>query len=144
MPQRSAFALFCDDIREETSGKHTLVGLFGDFMTITSPTGKPPVAVPKLVVRCVVRAYQDDPVKNVLFRISGPPIGQPREDRFENIDWSRADPKLGRWQVVLDIVFTPLVIREPGPIVAEAVVDGEVLQAGGLQVIFAAQGAANS
>lgn len=46
MHELSAIALFCDDIREEKSGAHTIIGIMGDNIIVPGFPG----AVPKLAI----------------------------------------------------------------------------------------------
>ncbi len=51
----SGYVIFCDDVRQEVSGKHTLVGMYGGEMTVF---GTAPAVVPML---CAVVRYRENP-----------------------------------------------------------------------------------
>lgn len=55
--KRYAHALYCDDVRRETSGKLTLVGVYGSDLVVDEP---PPVTIPKISVVVIARTLTND------------------------------------------------------------------------------------
>lgn len=88
---RYVHALYCDDIRRETSGKLTLVGLYGSDMVIE---GQPPATIPKLNVVVVARTLSDDRFSHLHLEVLQDEeilvqtdIAPPRESRNRSADW---------------------------------------------------------
>jgi hypothetical protein len=82
MLPRSVVALFCDDVREEKSGKETIVGIYPDNVNVPSF----PYTFPRVLIYTRINTDVRDKIKKVEIRISLP------EEETETI-MSTADKK---------------------------------------------------
>src|SRR5579859_7835353 len=74
MPEpRSAFCIFCDDIRHEVSNKQSLIGVYNSDMIISAA---PPVFVPQLGVYLWVQSDLDDRPSQLRIRVTVPQVGE--------------------------------------------------------------------
>lgn len=62
----SGFTIFCDDIRQEVSGKITLVGAYADEMTVF---GEAPLVLPQLKALIVCRFPPANPPRLVTLKV---------------------------------------------------------------------------
>lgn len=67
MSCNSSYAIFCDDIRHETSGKLSLIGVYGTHMFVEGW----PTKLPKLCVHFSIKLSEDDVLndKNLQVRL---------------------------------------------------------------------------
>ena len=61
MSQRHLETMFCDDVRQETSGKFIFVGVYSNDMVVS----KFPVTLPKLCIQAKAVTFADDPFQEL-------------------------------------------------------------------------------
>lgn len=64
--ERFAFCQYCDDIRHETDGKLTLVGLYQGGMQINAPV---PITGPSLKILCNIGSHVALPINTLSIRV---------------------------------------------------------------------------
>lgn len=104
---KPAHVLLCDDVREETSGKQTLVGVYNDSINIKTL----PVLIPKLYFRITYVAFdaKDERISFEVVSPSGRVLYSSDGPKFtEAFD----DDKGGQWTVIIQV--TPVNIDERG------------------------------
>lgn len=137
---RGAFAIYCDDLRQEVSGKQTYVGVYEGAMYLPEL----PFVLPQLFVVAKVWTTVDRPFKKLVFRIilNDEVIGEDTLDvESAHAAWIEGNSKLhkpvdssARILVSRIVRFAPLVIQaEGGMRIRIETEDGE-FRAGGLAI----------
>ncbi|SRR5258708_22438437 len=139
--QRSAFCLFCDDVRQEAGNKLSFMGIYRADMVF--PEGGPsgiPIAVPKFAIVVWLICGIDDQPQHATFSVFIPP-GRTEAIKMEypqgtlaNVQEVPPGSVRRTWQLVMP-VFN-LVLPASGFIEVEVEADGEKLRAGRLKVII--------
>jgi hypothetical protein len=135
MPPFSAIAIFCEDIREETSGTHTLVGVLPDNIVV----GAVPGMLPKLGIYVRIRMDVDATPKTMTARMKIPG-GQLFEiANFAKLIASAKEQAVSNEASFVGFIakgtLTPLPIPEVGTIEAIVEVDGTDYVCGILKLI---------
>jgi hypothetical protein len=145
------FTIFCDDIREEASGKLNLIGTYDKVMVIHVPF---PVTLPKfgfhirIYTPASLEVERDFPI-NVIVYLPGDETDTPSlssmlladpeaaKSGLENLPWQPTGehPLLAR--ITLNWILSPLILKEPGIIRVLADYKGDSLRCGSLRVISA-------
>jgi hypothetical protein len=63
--ERTAYSIFCDDIRQEINQKYSLIGCYGGEMIFDAL----PAILPKLAVNVIVTSPLDRPFEKLIYRI---------------------------------------------------------------------------
>jgi hypothetical protein len=136
-------ALFCADIREEKSGSLTLVGIFGDNVSIPRPPKDHPDAtgiVPKLAVYVRIGFDVTAVPKEIALQVIMPNGEElPRQVIEEKTIVEAGNTKdkgnpLG--SVIARLEFVPFPISKLGLMIVNAIVDGETFLAGTLNFML--------
>lgn len=137
---RSAFCLFCDDIRQEANNKASFMGTYGDELLV--PTI--PVTVARFCVAAWATTEMDNPFREMAIRIecgenllrSPLDAGELRE-RSEALAVSSAQLRTGfpdepppRLTIGIHFVISPFEIKNEGPIRVWFETESEELRAG--------------
>ncbi|MCW2242773.1 hypothetical protein [Azospirillum canadense] len=131
---RYAHTIFCDDVRQEITGKHIIIGVYSSEMSIF---GTPPITLPRLLILVQAMSAIDDPIQRLKIRASGPPLGP---DSHEAVipEVPLPTPIHGRPLVAAGISasfdFSPCVIHSEGFIEVTAETERETMWAGRLYV----------
>ncbi len=143
------FTIFCDDIREEASGKISFIGAYDTAMVIHVAF---PATLPKFGFH--IRIYEpanlaierDFPIKIGVY-LPGDAEDQPSlsnvlpadpeaaRSGLANLPWRPTGKRPLLARTTLNWIASPLVLREPGAIVVSAKYKGDNLRCGSLQVI---------
>jgi len=135
------YTIFCDDIRYETGGKYSLIGVYRSEMIIH---GEFPFILPKFVLAIT---YLDEPVDHpdtvqLMVYLPGDPDDQPRVKGelpvgqvMKNVPAPAKSTDVLEIQTVM--VFAPLTIRSEGLIRVRAVRSDEVVKLNSLSVVKA-------
>jgi hypothetical protein len=70
---RSAYCIFCDDLRQEVGNKHSYMGVYGDDMVFPENPPDGTIVIPKIVIVATLVTDVDDLPSRVGFLIYGPP-----------------------------------------------------------------------
>jgi hypothetical protein len=135
---RVATCIFCDDIRNETGNKISLMGIYAGNMIFSTP---PPVVIPKFgIVLLVISDIGDEPDRMTI-TVSVPP------EQTELLKWEVQKPSqiehtegATKLQIRALLTLGPLQITEQGSI--EVIVDTgrETIRAGRLPINFTSPG----
>ena len=125
---RSAFALYCDDIREEINGKSSLMGVYEGNLVVESL----PVRLPKLCVVIFSRFSPDNPVKTfkVTVESNGEVIASiPDTETDYNSHFNEDDfaDNHSLINIKTNVIFSPFVINEDGTLQAKIFLDDELI-----------------
>jgi hypothetical protein len=143
------FTIFCDDIREETSGKISFIGAYDTAMVIHVAF---PATLPKFGFH--IRIYEpanvaverDFPIEIGIYlpgdaadepSLSNVLPADPQAARTElaNLPWRPTGERPLLARITLNWIVSPLVLKEPGTIRVLANYKGDILRCGALQVI---------
>lgn len=108
---------FCDDIRHEIGGKYSLIGCYGRELIVN----KLPATLPKLCAFITLLIPSDSLLSRLTFRatINGDTIGEvevPVSNMQESFQEAANVADLGRVGLHAVMVFSPLILNEPGRI----------------------------
>ncbi len=125
---RSAFALYCDDIREEINGKSSLMGVYEGNLVVESL----PVRLPKLCVVIFSRFSPDNPVKTfkVTVELNGEVIASIPVTETEYKSHFNEDDFADNHSLInikTNVIFSPFVINEDGTLQAKIFLDDELI-----------------
>lgn len=141
----SCVAIFCEDIREELAGTHSVVGVMPDNinLAVAHPTeGSVPVLFPKMGIYLRVNLDPSrKPRSPVSARVEIPGaddvlLGEINSDLIEK---AYADGKSSHSPVVgliFKSVLSPVQFREPGSMVVYAKIDGKEIACGALNILI--------
>lgn len=145
--QRYAHSIFCDDIRNEASGKLSFMGCYNGVMFVSPQL---PVILPKLCVHFHILSPADQPYSSIVARCYAPghnqPIAEesidapPRDDQLRLMEELKGNPGVPRYIVAAaSLIFAPMEIRASGLISMRAVLDNDEheLPMGSLRVLTA-------
>jgi hypothetical protein len=131
-----AITTFCDDIRYEVGGKHSLIGIYRDDLLLQGVTF--PTTLPKLALSVTLVLHSSDPVLSMDIQISLP--GE-REDAPQYV--AHLDTQMGpdtdastdkRRYLNFHFILAPITFKEPGPIKVRVHQQNHVIKAGTLNV----------
>jgi hypothetical protein len=138
---RFAHAIYCDDIRNEVNGKHSLMGIFGNLMYL----GGFPAMLPKLCAVITASTPTDRPFDSITFTgtMDGAVVFEMGldKDQMEQMRKSGGvidDPK--GFEAKAMVVLSPLHLAGPTKLEITIVADGENIPCGGLQISQAPEG----
>lgn len=136
MHEISAIALFCDDIREEKSGAHSIIGIMGDNIIVPGFPG----AVPKLGI--YIRLHLSVEFKPCKFAVS---LIYPNGDRLQVNEIEQAlvrktlkDAKLTKTNIAgiySQLVAAPFPVSQEGRIAVEISWNQSSMMIGGLNFV---------
>lgn len=132
---KAAFCTFCDDIRQEASGKLLLVGTYLGEMAFPSI----PAVLPRLHIIVDIVEDKSDMAQSCTIRVT-PPGGDPIEINspriFDDVEVRalRDDPDIENLQEKIFLTLPDLEFRQEGRLKVDVVIDGTVLRAGSLKV----------
>ena len=132
---RYAHAIFCEDVRIETSGQQTLVGAYSMGTNISAPG---PITLAKLTAIIWFVIPIGERVENGRF-VFTLPDGQTQETAFSNFgDAESKSSKPNSTRAVLTALLQVqlLSVNQPGNISVHVEADGELYGAGTLEVSF--------
>ena len=131
------YVVFCDDIREETSGKTTVVGIYHGVLLGSGF----PLIMPKLCFQVAMRFPNDKSVENFEVQIYAP------GDADENPSFKFPVPAKGSipsdhskgsednfLEILLAIPISPFVLNAPGRIKVRVKLGGKIFRMGSLLV----------
>ena len=141
--QKTAYCVFCDDIRHEVGNKSSLIGVYSGEMILV---GNAPLIIPKFCMDLTISSPRDEPMKSlsVLASMGEDPLIKAELSSDELEAGQKAamvarngiddDDPLGRLSVRIQLVASPLNVSSEGVINVVAVVDGQEIQAGRLRI----------
>jgi hypothetical protein len=138
---RFAHAVYCDDIRNEVNGKHSLMGIFGNLMYL----GAFPAMLPKLCAVITACTTIDRPFDSITFTgtMDGTVVFEMGLDK-DQIEQTRKGGGLIEgpkgFEVKAMIVMSPLHIAGPTKLEITVLADGEKIPCNGLQISQAPEG----
>jgi hypothetical protein len=115
MNDYNVVGVFCDDIREEKSGKHTLVGIYPDGVRLSLPT-----VIPKLAIYVRMHIRPDFDLRSISMTLRGPDgaetvIGHADPAQFKaqqaKIDPSNPAAYIG---LIMQAIASPLAVNTAG------------------------------
>lgn len=139
---RFAYSIFCDDIRNEVNGKHSVMGVLGNLMYLAEF----PAVLPKLCAVLTASTPHDQPFKAVIFKgtmdgvvlfeigLDSVQIEQMQKQNEGLIE----DPK--RYEAKAMVVISPLHLAAPTKIKVSVLADGEEIECTGIQISKAPEG----
>jgi hypothetical protein len=131
----SFVGIFCEDIRDEVSGTHTIVGVLPDNINI----GGLPGMLPKLGIYIRIQIDKDANPKTLKARMKVPGAGTFEVADFENLIASAKQQAEEKGTPFAGLIakgsFTPLPISELGRIEAIVEIDGTEYICGVLNLI---------
>jgi hypothetical protein len=135
---RSATAIFADDIREDTGGQLTLTGIMSDNVNLNGVPG----FLPKLCFYVRVHISPDDPVKEISVKIVEPggievPLGGFDRSVIEDSRKNAREAGLPFSGMLLHGAATPFNVTQLGQLVVWVTIDGEQIAAGGINLRLA-------
>lgn len=121
---RYLHCIFADDIRQEISGKQTVVGMYQGGMTVHGPL---PVNLPKFQVMALLRIPNTEPVTSLKLTVLMntaviAEIEVPRQ-ALPDRDLALPDQKGYIFQIAIELV--PLSIEGSGKLQVHALINGE-------------------
>ena len=135
------YSLFCDDLRREEGGKVTLVGLYGSDMIIS---GSFPAALPKLalIVTYIERPGESDEPLELVIYFPGDSDDAPSQrvplqaETVEGFRKQQQEPEVEDPLLImrLDLMFTPIVIKQEGRIRVRMVRGDKEIRLGTLRI----------
>jgi hypothetical protein len=135
--------IFCDDIRDEASGKKTYVGVYFGEMLITSPL---PAVVPLFALAITYLEPLADPVQLVNLKVFVPGPTEEGElaadvelpvDRADTIEDRNRDPLAQYRAHIMHFKISPFVIAHEGYVKVRAYIGDEEVKLGSLRVRLA-------
>ena len=135
-----AITTFCDDIRYELGGKHSLIGVYRDSLVFTE--GAFPITIPKLALSVTFIEHPTAPVgdSEIVVLMPGLPPDPPAFSFKVPTLGVTAIPDAGehtRRTLNFHIMLGPLTIKESGPIKVRLINKGKRHKAGTLTVRIA-------
>jgi hypothetical protein len=141
----NGYALFCDDIRIERTGKVTLVGAYPSGVIFIFSDKKFPIALPKL---CIYGSYfvsssRTVPLYSIHIILPGDPEDAPsakitpqnlNATPFDLPQAMMMEDKSLMVGATFQLIMSPFTIKQPGRIRVYAVLDGKGLRIGSLDV----------
>ncbi|WLG72198.1 DUF6941 family protein [Pseudomonas simiae] len=139
---RYAYAVFCDDIRQEINGKITMVGIYTDRLFVSSvPTVLPKLCLALAIATDKTNMFEDVSVTGTLggdevFRM------QLQKDQIQSIVDQAPKPEIPAkfFTIQLNAILTPFQLERTGKLVIKVVADGEELECSGLEMALAPPG----
>ena len=139
---RFAYSVFCDDIRNEVNGKHSLMGVLGSLMYLPDF----PAVLPKLCAVLTACTPFDQPFKSVSFK--GTMDGN---ELFEiGLNSDQIDQLLKQNGGLVDnptrfdakaiVILSPLHVARATNIKVTVIADGEEIECNGIQISKAPEG----
>ncbi|MFV3388041.1 DUF6941 family protein [Pseudomonas sp. NY15364] len=126
MNERSAYAIYCEDAREEVHGKVSLMGIYADYAIFS----KFPANVSKFVIVVFANTSRSNPFKTLKFRAKAGNhvLGEMDIDQ-NNIqeDLAASPVDLEDIQVKVQMVFTPISVNKPCKVYVEVITESETL-----------------
>lgn len=139
---RTAFCLFCDDIRQEIGGKLSYIGTYQSVLIVTlPPNSQEPAFLPKFAIAVWLLSDRNDKPGHVIVRVTTPP-GQTEIARMEaDQNQITALPPIfqdaTRSLLSMNLAFANVVLAGGGEIEVTIETERETLRAGRLKVVFA-------
>jgi hypothetical protein len=131
----SIIAFFCEDVREETSGTHTIVGVLPDNLNI----GATPGMLPKLGVYVRIQMPLDANPQKIVVRIKVPGELNLELAKFDSlIEEAKTNARnidMPFFGLIAKGTLSPLPIAAPGRIEAIVEIDGREHICGALNLI---------
>jgi hypothetical protein len=141
----SGRTIFCDDIRDETWGKYSLMGIYDGQMSVLTGI---PVTLPKFCFLIhyvepmeIAKARKGDMEIQIYFPwddANSPAIVYPVpfESTVKNLPRQQLDDDITPVFVVkLPVMLAGFEIKQPGLIRVRATLDGEIIKLGALEII---------
>ena len=135
--------IFCDDIRDEVSGKKTYVGVYFNELVIS---GILPVVLPTFGLAITYLEPLSDPVLPVNIKVFVPGPSDEGElaaevelpiDRFDAIEKVQQDPSAHYRAHIMHFKISPFMIAHEGYVKVRAYIGDEEIRLGSLKVRIA-------
>jgi len=139
---RYAYAVFCDDIRQEINGKITMVGIYTDRLFVASV----PTVLPKLCLALAMATDKTNMFEEVCVTGTFGPDEvfkmELHKEKIQSIIDQAPDPEFPAkfFTLQLNAILTPFQLERTGKLVIKVVADGEELECGGLEMALAPPG----
>jgi hypothetical protein len=128
----ASYAIFCDDVRAEATGKALLIGVYQDEMYVN---GDAPWLLSQFYVRVVFRMPEVKPLPTLAFKLASSnedgttvlwELNHPGFENGPTLSSFYFEPERPRTLTsVFNIALTPFVIEKPTRLEVIAVVNGE-------------------
>jgi hypothetical protein len=132
--------VFCDDVRDEISGKKTYVGVYFNEMLIPSPF---PALIPQFALAITYLEPLSDPVEQVSLKVFVPGESSDSElaadvvlpvDRVNSIDEKSKDPHAEYRAHIFHFKISPFFIAQEGYVKVRAFIGDREIRLGSLKV----------
>ena len=141
---RTAFCLFCDDVRQEIGNKTSYMGVYmTDMLFPSNPSPDATVMLPKFCISVWLITDITDKPQKAIVTVFVPP-GRTEAIRFDypidQVDQALTHQNLMRdvrkYILQATLPFTPMVFASEGHIEVQIETEREILQAGKLRVVI--------
>jgi hypothetical protein len=132
--------VFCDDVRDEVSGKKTYVGVYFNEMLLP---GEFPVLIPQFALAITYLEPLSDPVEEVILKVFVPGENTDSEvaadvvlpvDRVDSLDERTKDPLAEYRAHIFHFKISPFLIAREGYVKVRAYVGEREIRLGSLRV----------
>ncbi|MBK6007625.1 hypothetical protein JJB11_16115 [Ramlibacter ginsenosidimutans] len=135
---RTAFSLFCDDLRQEVGGKQTLVGVYSGAQVEINQA--PPLILPRMCVVTHIFTPLTSPFKRLAIdaRWNGAVLQrvEPEVNWLAEIQKMKGPPDAKVWNVQAALVLQPFAVSEAGVLRMYVTMDNEEFESNGLNFHF--------
>lgn len=127
--------LFCDDVREEKSGKRILIGLYADNLVVPGF----PIDLSHLMLVNLIRGPNGAVPRSLAIKLSLPPDHQwvtdiPVDKLTRDGVFDRGPDGILNWTLEIGLPLPAIQITGPGIITAEIIIDGTPFVTGQMNV----------
>ena len=139
---RYAYAVFCDDIRQEINGKITMVGIYTDRLLVSSvPTVLPKLCLALSIATDKEKMFEEISVTGTFGRDEVFKM-ELHKEQIQNIvaQAPKSETPAKFFTVQLNAILTPFQLERTGKLVLTVMADGEELECGGLEISLAPPG----
>ena len=139
---RYAHAIFCDDIRQEVSGKTTMVGIYtGQLVASEIPCVLPKICIALSLVTPIGRNFEEIIVTGNFNDVEIFKMGLSKH-QIEEIMAQAPDMAVPTsfFTVQLMAILSPFQVEKAGKLILSVLADGEKLECGGLEITQAPPG----
>lgn len=135
---RLVYAIYCDDVRVEVNGKHSLIGTYSEAMYLPAF----PAHIMKLCV--VVNAITDEatPFKDfkIIASYNGAPIAELEASAEQVQAQAPQTPGIPPKTVQAQLAFAPLILDKPGELTVTFISEGIATECNALKTLVAPEG----
>lgn len=141
IPAPYGSVVFCDDIREEVSGKVTLVGCYGADLVVG---GEVPAILPKLCMSCriIFDPFDGEKILTLIIALPGETLESANIKNDVPVSIASlgsagngpSDPNYPRYMALINVIGGPITLNSEGIIQVFIVLDGVTTRIGVVKV----------